>query len=139
MTSEELKACSTQPEPKVTTTKWVDGAKDCSTGKVTQTRTKVVTPYIWDGSKWILDTANAKSTTETQTRDMTSEELKACAGTGGGTKGGQLGPDSDDAITLQTTITPKGMMFIALGIAMIVFLMLKPIAMFVRRRVSARS
>lgn len=67
-----------QPLPKVVTTEWVDGKGDCTTGTVEQTRTKVETPFTWDGKAWVEDTANAKSTTETQTRPMSSDELKAC-------------------------------------------------------------
>jgi hypothetical protein len=60
---------------------WVDGDGSCESKTVTQTRTKTVTPYKWDGSDWVLDTANATSTTETQTRPMTPEELEKCEGT----------------------------------------------------------
>ena len=70
-----------QPDDKVTYTEWKDGDKSCESKTVTQTRSKTVTPYKWDGSAWVLDTANAVTTTETQTRPMTAEELKACEGT----------------------------------------------------------
>lgn len=70
-----------QPDDKVTYTEWKDGDKSCESKTVTQTRSKTVTPYKWDGSKWVLDTDNAVTTTETQTRQMTEEELKECEGT----------------------------------------------------------
>ena len=82
MTEAELKECAgSQPDDKVTYTEWKDGDKSCESKTVTQTRSKTVTPYKWDGSAWVLDTANAVTTTETQTRPMTAEELKACEGT----------------------------------------------------------
>lgn len=70
-----------QPASKVTYSEWADGDKSCESKIVAQTRTKTATPYKWDGSDWVLDTVNATSTTETQTRPMTSEELKKCEGT----------------------------------------------------------
>lgn len=70
-----------QPATKVTYTEWADGDKSCESKTVTQTRTKTMTPYKWDGSAWVPDAANATSTTETQTRPMTVEELKKCEGT----------------------------------------------------------
>ena len=75
------KCAGEQPMDKVTYTEWVDGDKSCESKTVTQTRTKTVTPYTWNGSEWVLDTANATSTTETQTRPMSPEELEKCEGT----------------------------------------------------------
>jgi hypothetical protein len=79
MTSAELQTCAgTQPDPQVTDPEWVDGAQDCTTKSVAQTRTVVTTPYVWDGSSWVLDTANASTTTESGSRPMTSDELREC-------------------------------------------------------------
>ncbi|MDY5133883.1 hypothetical protein, partial [Actinotignum urinale] len=39
MNDGEHRACTPQPNPQVTATNWVDGAKDCNTRKVTQSRT----------------------------------------------------------------------------------------------------
>ncbi|MDY5127278.1 BspA family leucine-rich repeat surface protein, partial [Actinotignum sp. GS-2025f] len=59
-----------QPEPNIETSSWVDGAKDCNTRKVTQTRTVTTTPYKWDSGKrqWVLDTAKASKRTENRQR-----------------------------------------------------------------------
>ncbi|MGJ9575035.1 Ig-like domain-containing protein, partial [Actinotignum sp. GS-2025b] len=84
MTDVELMACAIRPADKVDTTQWVDstdeGAKDCATGKVTQTRSKTTTPYKWDtvAHEYVLDTENAVTVTETQTRDMSDAELQVC-------------------------------------------------------------
>jgi hypothetical protein len=75
------KCQSEQPADKVTYSEWQDGDKSCESKTVDQSRTKTVTPYVWNGSDWVLDTANATSTTETQSRPMTPEELKKCEGT----------------------------------------------------------
>ncbi|MGJ9620544.1 Ig-like domain-containing protein [Actinotignum sp. GS-2025c] len=84
MTDVELMACAIRPADKIDTTEWIDstedGAKDCATGKVTQTRSKTTTPYKWDtvAHEYVLDTENAVTVTETQTRDMTDSELQVC-------------------------------------------------------------
>ncbi|WP_035277219.1 hypothetical protein, partial [Actinotignum schaalii] len=84
MTDVELMACAIRPADKIDTTEWIDstedGAKDCATGKVTQTRSKTTTPYKWDTvtHEYVLDTENAVTVTETQTRDMTDSELQVC-------------------------------------------------------------
>ncbi|MDY5142054.1 Ig-like domain-containing protein [Actinotignum timonense] len=89
MTDSELQECTVNPGLKAEETEWTDstdaGAKDCQTRKVTQTRTVTTTPYKWDSvsKKWVLDTENVTSKTETQTRDMNEDEVKVCmAGTG---------------------------------------------------------
>lgn len=74
-----------QPEAKVDTSKWADnnhpGAKNCADRKVSQSRTITTTPYKWDSNKheWVLDTANAKEKTESQSRNMTDQEIHICA------------------------------------------------------------
>ena len=67
-----------QPDDKVTYTQWVDGEKSCEAKTVTQTRTKTVVAFVWDeqSGKWVE--GNPVVTTETQTRAMTPDELKAC-------------------------------------------------------------
>ncbi|MGJ9483182.1 Ig-like domain-containing protein [Actinotignum sp. GS-2025f] len=85
MNDTELMACAIRPADKIDTTEWIDsseeGAKDCATGKVTQTRSKTTTPYKWDtvAHEYVLDTENAVTTTETQTRDMNDAELQVCS------------------------------------------------------------
>ncbi|WP_126134753.1 hypothetical protein [Actinotignum sanguinis] len=76
----EHKACTPQPPAQVTTTSWVDGAKDCNARKVTQSRTVTTTPYKWDSGKrqWVLDTAKAVKRTETRERDMDEREVGEC-------------------------------------------------------------
>ncbi|MDY5148810.1 LPXTG cell wall anchor domain-containing protein [Actinotignum sanguinis] len=84
MNDTELMACAIRPADKVDTTEWVDstedGAKDCATGKVKQTRTKTTTPYKWDTAahEYVVDIENAVTITETQNRDMTDAELQVC-------------------------------------------------------------
>jgi hypothetical protein len=79
MTEAELKECAgDQPDDKVTYSEWVEGEPNCESKTVTKTRTKTVTPYKWNGSEWVLDTANAVTTTETETRPLTEAELKEC-------------------------------------------------------------
>ena len=74
-----------QPEAKVDTSKWADnnhpGAKNCADRKVSQSRTITTTPHKWDSNKheWVLDTANAKEKTESQSRNMTDQEIRICA------------------------------------------------------------
>ena len=74
-----------QPAAKVDTSKWTDnnhpGAKNCADRKVSQSRTITTTPHKWDSNKheWVLDTANAKEKTESQSRNMTDQEIRICA------------------------------------------------------------
>lgn len=74
-----------QPEAKVDTSNWADnnhpGAKNCADRKVSQSRTITTTPHKWDSNKheWVLDTANAKEKTESQSRNMTDQEIRICA------------------------------------------------------------
>ena len=121
----------TQPEAKVTYTEWQDGVKSCETGKVTQTRTKTTTPYVWDGSKWVLDTANATSTTETQTRAMTEAELKACQPTQPGTGYPTESPTGDDEGPAPLWANPASWVFGALMAGLL--------ALFARRREQAAT
>ncbi len=67
-----------QPESKVTSTEWVDGAWECDDTTVEQTRTVTTTPYVLVGNEWQLDDANAVTNNETRTRPLTSEELASC-------------------------------------------------------------
>ena len=80
MNDGEHKACSPQPPAQVTATNWVDGAKDCNTRKVTQSRTVTTTPYKWDSTqrKWVLDSAASSTKTETRERDMDEREVGEC-------------------------------------------------------------
>lgn len=66
------------PDPLVETSEWVDGDFECDDTTVVQTRTVTTTPYIWDGSGFVLDTENAKVETETQVRDLTADEIVPC-------------------------------------------------------------
>ena len=68
------------PPAQVTYSDWVDGAKDCNSRKVSQSRTKTTTPYKWDSGKrqWVLDPSKAVKTTENRQRDMNDGEHKAC-------------------------------------------------------------
>jgi len=71
--------CSvSQPEPKVTSTAWVDGTWACNDTTVKQTREVTTTPYIWSNGAWVLDTAKAATVTETQTRDLLASEQTVC-------------------------------------------------------------
>ncbi|MGJ9650929.1 hypothetical protein ACRQGM_09465 [Actinotignum sp. GS-2025b] len=81
MNDGEHRACTPQPNPQVTATNWVDGAKDCNTRKVSQSRTVTTTPHKWDSSqrKWVPDTGKAVKRTETRQRDMNDGEHKACS------------------------------------------------------------
>ena len=80
-----VNARSEQPAAKVDTSKWIDnnhpGAKNCADRKVSQSRTITTTPHKWDSNKheWVLDTANAKEKTESQSRNMTDQEIRICA------------------------------------------------------------
>ena len=80
-----VNARSEQPAAKVDTSKWTDnnhpGAKNCADRKVSQSRTITTTPHKWDSNKheWVLDTANAKEKTESQSRNMTDQEIRICA------------------------------------------------------------
>ncbi|MDK6373705.1 hypothetical protein QP112_06380 [Actinotignum timonense] len=80
MNDGEHRACTPQPNPQVTAANWVDGAKDCNTRKVTQSRTVTTTPYKWDSGKrqWVLDTAKVSKKTESRQRDMNDGEHRAC-------------------------------------------------------------
>lgn len=70
------------PEPKVEYTTWVDSEWVCGDSEVTQTRTKTTTPYkviVQDGKYvTVVDTANIKVVTETQSRALTEEEIESC-------------------------------------------------------------
>ncbi|MDK8512995.1 hypothetical protein QP855_05970, partial [Actinotignum sanguinis] len=80
MNDGEHKACTPQPPAQVTYSDWVDGAKDCNSRKVSQSRIKTTTPYKWDSGKrqWVLDAGKASKTTENRQRDMNDGEHKAC-------------------------------------------------------------
>lgn len=69
-----------QPADKVEFGEWQDGAGDCETKMVAQTRTKTVTPFVYDAQSntWVPGTSTV--TEESQTRPMTDAELDACAG-----------------------------------------------------------
>lgn len=67
-----------QPEDKVVTSEWTDTANSCEVPTITQTRTVTTTPFVLVGKTWVEDTQNVTVVTETQTRDKTEEETKAC-------------------------------------------------------------
>lgn len=74
-----LKNCDGDvPDSKVEYTEWVDGTWECGDKTVTQTRTKTVTPYVWDlgEREWVEGTPIV--TTETRTRDLTESEQFPC-------------------------------------------------------------
>ncbi|MHB1490712.1 MAG: hypothetical protein ACYCTH_09480, partial [Cellulomonas sp.] len=70
--------CAVQPVPSVTYTDWADGAYGCDDTTVVQTRTATTTPWILVDNTWVLDAENAVTVTETQTRDLTSDEQTVC-------------------------------------------------------------
>lgn len=84
LTEEEIESCKPEiPEPKVTYTEWVDGEWVCGDTEVTQSRTKITTPYkvvLVKGSTWevIEDTENVTTTVETRTRALTEDEIESC-------------------------------------------------------------
>ncbi|MGL4999447.1 MAG: LPXTG cell wall anchor domain-containing protein, partial [Cetobacterium sp.] len=62
-----------QPDDKVLVSEWTDGKYECDDTIVEQTRTVTTTPYVLDGETWVE--GESKVVTETQTRDLTAEEL----------------------------------------------------------------
>lgn len=64
-----------QPEDKVTFTEWVDGVYACGDTTVEQSRTKTTTVFVLNGNVWVE--GGSTVTVETQTRDLTKEELDA--------------------------------------------------------------
>ena len=69
---------SPQPPAEVEYSDWYDVSWDCEVQLVTRTRTRAETPYVWDGSNWVLDRANTRYSEEIGTRPMTSSELLDC-------------------------------------------------------------
>lgn len=65
-----------QPQDDVVFSEWVDGEWACGDTEVTQTRTKTVTPYIWDANTWTWIAGQSTVTTEQQTRALTPDEVK---------------------------------------------------------------
>ena len=72
--------CSPKPADKVEPGEWVIGDWKCGDTAATMTRTVTTTPYIAANCGWVLGTANAKITTETQTHTLTKEEIAAKCG-----------------------------------------------------------
>ena len=68
-----------QPDPKVTSTAWVDGTWACGDTTVKQTREVTTTPYVWSNGGWVLDATSASTVTETQTRDLLASEQTVCS------------------------------------------------------------
>jgi len=66
-----------QPEDQVVTTEWTDGEYECGDTTVEQTREVTTTPYVLVEGEWVLDTENAVTVEETQTRDLTEAEIEA--------------------------------------------------------------
>ena len=74
-----LKNCDGDvPDSKVTYTPWVDENWNCGDTTTTQTRTKTVTPYVWDIEEREWDEGTPVVTTETGTRALTKDEQYAC-------------------------------------------------------------
>ena len=69
-----------EPEALVVTGEWADGEIQCDDTEVEQTREVTTTGYILDGEgrNWVLDTENAETVTETQTRELTEAETEPC-------------------------------------------------------------
>jgi hypothetical protein len=97
----ETEACFVQPpqpDPIVTVsyTDWVDGEGDCETGTVSQSRGKTTTTQVsvWNEQTLVYDLAEptSETVTEYQSREMTSDELDACAG-----------PQPEDKVTVTST------------------------------------
>jgi LPXTG-motif cell wall-anchored protein len=79
LTAGELATCiPPQPEAKVTHTDWVDGTWVCGDVTVDQTRTTTITSYVLVDGQWVLDTENASTSTDHQTRPLTAAELATC-------------------------------------------------------------
>ena len=89
---------SPQPPAEVEYSAWLDVSWDCETHLVTRTRTRAETPYVWNGSGWVLDRANTRYTEEIGTRPMTSSELLDC--------GPPLPPSPTPTPTPEPTPTP---------------------------------
>ncbi len=82
LTQEELDALASEcvppkPDDLVTFSVWVDGVYDCGDTTVEQTRTKTTTTYQLVNNVWVAQ--QPTSVTETQTRNLTQEELDALA------------------------------------------------------------
>ncbi|MDN4484153.1 hypothetical protein [Demequina lignilytica] len=67
-----------QPDDKIVYGEYAEGEWVCGDTTVTLTRGFTVTPYVWNGEEWVLDTANATSGVEAKLRDLTEEELASC-------------------------------------------------------------
>ena len=89
---------SPQPPAEVGYSDWYDVSWDCEVQLVTRTRTRAETPYVWNGSSWVLDRANTRYTEEIGTRPMTSSELLDC--------GPPLPPSPEPTPTPTPTPTP---------------------------------
>ncbi|MEV5071037.1 hypothetical protein MRBLMI12_002656 [Microbacterium sp. LMI12-1-1.1] len=63
-----------QPEPEVSSTP--REVKNCASTSVTVETTTVTTPYVWNGTAWVLGTSS--ETVETTNRPMTAAEKKDC-------------------------------------------------------------
>jgi hypothetical protein len=68
-------ACPPEPEIKVVTSEWVDGAYGCGDTTVEQTRTVTTTSYVLDGNVWVENAPLV--VTQTQARELTAEEIAA--------------------------------------------------------------
>jgi len=67
-----------QPKDKVVKTDWVEKDWKCGDEKITLTREVTTTKYVWKDGKWVLDTKNSKTVTETKKRDLTKSERDSC-------------------------------------------------------------
>ena len=74
---EQQAACPEPKTPEPTYTEWTDGQFVCGDTTVIQTRVKTTYGWIWDADqvKWVE--ATPVETTETQTRDLTTEEQQS--------------------------------------------------------------
>lgn len=70
-------ACyDTQPPALVVPGEWVDGQFECGDVTVEQSRTVSTTEYVLDGYEWVK--GETTTSTETQTRDLSADEMVPC-------------------------------------------------------------
>ena len=57
---------------------WIDGVKVCDATTFVHNRTVTTTPYKYENRAWVLDTANAVVTNETQTITIAADQIVTC-------------------------------------------------------------
>lgn len=65
-------------EPEVIISEWIDGAGDCDTLSVSQSRTRSVTSFTWDPTAGHMVASEPEVTVEERTREMTEAEIAEC-------------------------------------------------------------